>query len=257
LKNFRYDAFLHSSARNLALAEKARLDIMTLCNCCYGSLKHALHRLEKDTSRRQEINSLLSSEGMEYAGVVRVRHILDILHSGIGTQGIAQKIRRHFKGLRIAIHHGCHLLRPRQVAEFDRPGSPTKFKELVEVTGATCVPWINSLECCGSPLWGVDNELSLDLTEKKIRGAKEAGADFLCVSCPFCQLQFDRVQRILIKRRGLEAAVPSLLYTQLLGLSLGIDESALGISLNEMDCRAIETFMTPALRDEAILRKSV
>jgi heterodisulfide reductase subunit B len=245
LKNFRHDAFLLSSARNLSLAEKAQLDIMTLCNCCYGSLRHVSRSLGEDDSKREEINGLLQKEGLRYAEGVQIRHVLDVLHSEIGLQAIQRKIARNLKGLKIALHHGCHLLRPREVTGFDTPGNPTRFKDLVEVTGATCVPWTSSLECCGSPLWGVDNELSMDLTEKKIQGAKEAGADFFCVACPFCQLQFDRVQRILAQRRGLEATLPSLLYTQLLGISLGIDEHALGITRNELDCRSVLNFGGP------------
>lgn len=33
LRNIEFKAFLFSSARNLALAEKKKLDVMTLCQC--------------------------------------------------------------------------------------------------------------------------------------------------------------------------------------------------------------------------------
>ena len=41
LRNIDFKVFLLSSARNLALAEKKNLNVMTLCKCCYGSLKKA------------------------------------------------------------------------------------------------------------------------------------------------------------------------------------------------------------------------
>jgi heterodisulfide reductase subunit B len=125
------------------------------------------------------------------------------------------------------------------VAQFDPPADPSKFDDLVQVTGAKSIPWTKKLDCCGAPLWGVNDELSLDLTESKLSDAKQSGADFLCVACPFCQMQFDRVQRILDTRRGIRHPIPSILYTQLIGLALGIDAKTLGIDQNEIDSTGI------------------
>ena len=239
LKNFRYNAYLLSSAHNLALAEKEHLNIMTLCNCCYGSLKHANQILKERLPEREKVNASLHKEGLEYTGDVTVRHVLDILHAEIGIHGLNEKIKKRLNGLPIATHYGCHLLRPRQVAQFDPPADPSKFDDLVQVTGAKSIPWTKKLDCCGAPLWGVNDELSLDLTESKLSDAKQSGADFLCVACPFCQMQFDRVQRILDTRRGIRHPIPSILYTQLIGLALGIDAKTLGIDQNEIDSTGI------------------
>jgi len=239
LKNFRYNAYLLSSAHNLALAEKEHLNIMTLCNCCYGSLKHANQILKERLPEREKVNASLHKEGLEYTGDVTVRHVLDILHAEIGIHGLNEKIKKRLNGLPIATHYGCHLLRPRQVAQFDPPADPSKFDDLVQVTGAKSIPWAKKLDCCGAPLWGVNDELSLDLTESKLSDAKQSGADFLCVACPFCQMQFDRVQRILDTRRGIRHPIPSILYTQLIGLALGIDAKTLGIDQNEIDSTEI------------------
>jgi heterodisulfide reductase subunit B len=148
-----------------------------------------------------------------------------------------------FDGLKIATHYGCHLLRPREVVQFDNTISPTKLYQLDEVTGAKSVDWLAKLECCGSPLWGVNDELSLDLTENKLKNAKQAGADYLCVVCTYCQLQFDRVQHILLSQRSPEYQLPSILYTQLLGLSLGIDGETLGLAENQVSISEIESFL--------------
>jgi len=239
LKNFRYNAYLLSSAHNLALAEKEHLNIMTLCNCCYGSLKHANQILKERLPEREKVNASLHKEGLEYTGDVTVRHVLDILHAEIGIHGLNEKIKKRLNGLPIATHYGCHLLRPRQVAQFDPPADPSKFDDLVQVTGAKSIPWTKKLDCCGAPLWGVNDELSLDLTESKLSDAKQSGAEFLCVACPFCQMQFDRVQRILNTRRGIRHPIPSILYTQLIGLALGIDAKTLGIDQNEIDSTGI------------------
>ena len=57
MKNSDFKTFVLFSARNLALAEKQGLDVMTLCKCCFGSLKKVNHLMKEDSSLRDEINS--------------------------------------------------------------------------------------------------------------------------------------------------------------------------------------------------------
>jgi len=239
LKNYDFKAYVLSSARNLALAERRKLNIMTLCNCCYGSLKHADHMMEEDSSLKDEINTTLQKEGLKYNGGVEIRHVLDIFHKDIGIDHLKQHITKSFKGPKIATHYGCHILRPRQVVRFDDPEEPSIFDRLVEITGAESVDWNNKVKCCGAPVWGINDELSMDLIENKITDARNSGAEYLCVSCAYCQLQFDRVQRMLSEKRGTDNYLPSILYTQLLGLSLGIDAETLGIHQNELSISEI------------------
>jgi heterodisulfide reductase subunit B len=122
--------------------------------------------------------------------------------------------------------------------------SPVKFDQLVEVTGAASIPWIAKHECCGSPLMGVNDELSMDLTEKKLENAKRAGADYLCVACPYCQMQFDKVQDIMLSHRSSELLLPAILYPQLLGLCLGIDLPNLGLEENKLPIIGIQQFLS-------------
>jgi heterodisulfide reductase subunit B len=242
-KNFNFMAAILASARNLSLAEKKNLDIMTFCNCCYGSMKHVNHLMREDVSIQKAVNTILEKEGLAYAGGVETKHLLEVFHKDIGIEQLKEKIVKRFKNLKIATHYGCHILRPRQIIQFDNPAAPSIFDRLVEITGAESIPWQTKLECCGSPMWGIDDDLSMDLTEKKITDALDSGADYLCTACSYCQLQFDRVQRILISRRKVKQRLPSVLYTQLIGLSLGIDEKTLGIKQNELDISGILNFL--------------
>jgi heterodisulfide reductase subunit B len=120
------------------------------------------------------------------------------------------------------------------VVRFDNPVGPSIFDELVEATGAESVSWPMRLECCGAPLWGINDELSMDLTLKKLNDGKAAGAEYLCVACPYCHIQFDAVQRKIIAQRGMNHPLPSILYPQLLGLSLGMSKKSLGLEMNEI-----------------------
>jgi heterodisulfide reductase subunit B len=242
-KNINFKAYILSSARNLSLAEKRELDIITFCNCCYGTLKHVNHILKENNSLKDEVNKTLGKEGLVYDGNVEIKHLLEILYKDIGISKIKEKIVQTFKGLRVAAHYGCHILRPNQLVQFDEPGTASIFDECVQITGAEIISWQEQLECCGSPLWGVDDELSMDLTLKKIKDARQGGADYLCVACSFCQLQFDRVQNMLLEKKGNNHGLPSVLYTQLLGLSLGIDENKLGIQKNELGADGLKGFL--------------
>lgn len=244
IRNINFDAHLLSSARNLALARKRGLNIMTICNCCFGTLRHVNHILKEDPIKRDEININLEKEGLKYDGDVKVRHIIGILFRNIGLEVIKKKITGRFEGLKIAIHYGCHVLRPRHISHFSDPGTAYIFDQLIDITGAEIISWSEQLECCGAPMWGIDDELSMDLMEKKINNARESGADYLCVACPYCQVQFDKVQKILIERRGRKYYLPSILYTQFLGLCLGIDEKSLGLEKNKLDITGIRSYLS-------------
>ena len=243
-RNMNFEAYVLSSARNLALSEGHGRNMMTLCKCCYGSLKKADHLMKENSSLRGEINSILAEEGLEYRGGVEVKHFLSVLHKDIGVDRLTEKMTGSFKDLKIATHYGCHALRPSDITDFDNPVAPVLFDQLVETTGARSIDWPSKLECCGAPLFGVNDCLSLDLTQKKLAGGKESGADYLCTACPYCQLQFDAVQDMLIEQRGVDYHLASILFPQLLGLAMGIDSDTLGIKMNQIDISAIEAFLS-------------
>ena len=241
LRNINFEAFVLLSARNLALAERAGRDIMALCQCCFGTLKKAYVLLKEHGSLRKDMNAVLAKEGLHYEGKVEVRHLLQVLYHEVGTKTIKKHVAKPFAGVNIAAHYGCHVLRPSTIVQFDDPIAPTLFDKLVGVTGARSVPWQRRLECCGAPLRGVNDELSMALTNKKLDDGKDAGAHYLCVACPYCQIQFDTAQGGM----GRNHRLPTILYPQLLGLCMGIDEKALGLEANQVSLQGIEQFLAP------------
>jgi heterodisulfide reductase subunit B len=129
------------------------------------------------------------------------------------------------------------------VVGFDNPVAPSLFDQLVEATGAESIDWPMKLECCGAPLWGVNDRLSMDLTLKKLTDGKKSGADYVCTACPYCHLQFDQVQKMILSQRNLNHPLPSVIYPQLLGLTLGIDRKTLGMEKNEIPITGIEELL--------------
>lgn len=234
-RDISFESFVYSAARNMALAEKKGLSIVTPCKCCYGSLRHAAHFLREDAVLRQRISDELKKEGLSWTGVCEVKHVLTVLRDDVGLEAIKAKIVNPQPGLVVAAHYGCHALRPGPVMQFDDPLAPTIFEELIAVTGARTVDWPRRLDCCGNPLLGKNDALSLALMRTKVRDAAESGAQCLCTACTYCQIQFDQVQA----ERG-EATLPAILYMQLLGLAMGVAERHLGISRNYLPYKTIQ-----------------
>jgi heterodisulfide reductase subunit B2 len=228
LRNSHFEAWVLSSARNLALAEREKVDLVTVCSCCYGSLKQVDHLLGRDEALRASANAAIAGERLSCSGSARVRHLLQVLRDDVGLERMRRERRRTFEGVKVACHYGCHLLRPSDVVQLDDAKSPSILDEIVEVTGATSVPWTAKLDCCGSPVRGLDDGLSTELVARKVRSARESGADLICVVCPYCYLQFDPARRALAAEGRFEP-LPVILVHQLLGLSLGIDAPALGL----------------------------
>jgi heterodisulfide reductase subunit B len=222
-RNTDFGAFVLSAAKNLAVAQKAGLDMLVMCKCCYGSLKKVEHILHQDQELKTEINGFLAKENLEYQN--------------------GECITKVYSGLQIAVSYGCHALRPSKVTAFDDPVSPKIFDELVEITGAYSVDWSRKLDCCGAPLTGINDQLAMEMAQKKIASAKEASANFICTACPYTQLQFDKIQAYWSAGADDTERLAPILYPQLLGLSMGIDEKILGIAENEIDLSGITSFL--------------
>ena len=228
-KGIDFKAFILMSGRNLALAEKRGADLVTTCACCYGTIKQADNILKQDTSLFDYVNGILKREGLAYSGKGVIKHLLEVLLDNPGITGLKAKLDGSLSGVKVATQYGCKMLRPSDVVSFDSPLSPGKFDELVDATGAEAVPWTQKLECCGSPLIGVNDATAMQLAKNKLDSAREAKADLMVTACPFCYLQFGRSRDALIRESGDSFIVPSLTFVQLLGLALGLGQTAVGL----------------------------
>ena len=242
LRNTDPVAYLLSAVRNLALAERAGLDMLVLCKCCFGSLKQAMAVMAEEGPLAAQVRRLLAVEGLRYAGRVRVRHLLALLHRDVGPEALRGGCVKHYDGLRVAVQYGCHALRPSRVTGFDDPVDPTLFDDLVRATGAESVDWEGRLECCGAPLTGANDDLAVSLTRRKLSTAAKAGAHVICTACPYCQLQFAKVAG-QAAAAGDQVPLP-ILYPQLLGLCMGVAASHLGIATGAGSLPTAGSFLT-------------
>ena len=127
LKNINFKSFVMSSARNLSLAASRGSNIVTLCSCCYGSLKQAQQVLTEDLSLKEETNRILSKEGLHYNGKVEIKHLLEVLYSDFGVDQLQNQLVRTYSDLKVAVQYGCHMLRPREIMQTEHSAAPPGF----------------------------------------------------------------------------------------------------------------------------------
>lgn len=222
------------AARNLCLSEEEGLDILTVCNGCFGSLSDANHILKEDNTLRDKVNQHLSIINKEFKGNIEVRHIAEYLYHEIGVKRIHKEVTRELDNLRVAVHYGCHLIRPSKERKLGSVENPNFLDELVEATGAKSVEYADKLACCGAG-GGVRTAVldnSLKLAQRKLMNIKAAKADCIVDVCPFCHLQLDTGQTEIMKKFGNSYSIPVLHYTQLLGIAMNFGVEELGIQMN-------------------------
>ena len=224
-----HDMMLTLAARNLCLAEQQNLNIMTLCPGCAGTLRKVNKTLQEDKKLKEIVNGHLKEIGMDFKGTIKVRHLIQMLAEDIGFEKIKETVKKPLTQLKVAEHNGCHVLRPTKYIGFDDPENPIILKNLIELTGAECLDYMDETECCGAPIIGVNDQIPLQLAREKLNHIKDAGAQALITICPFCHMMFDinqpRIERTFNETFG----IPVLHYTQLLGLSMGFSPEELAL----------------------------
>jgi heterodisulfide reductase subunit B len=215
------------SARNLAIAEKMGCDICAPCNSCYTILRKTNRYIAWDPKVRGKILSALKAANLTYDGKVDVRHPLDILVNDIGLPAIQDKAVLNFNGLRIAPYYGCQIVRP--VKDFDEMDDPMTMDYLLSALGADVVPFADKVRCCGGMLMTTYEEVALDLNNELLTTAEESGAEIVATACPLCQMNLEAYQAKINEKYHTKHNMPIVYFTQLLGLTLGIDSKRLGI----------------------------
>ncbi len=231
--------WLALAARNLCIAEEMGLDILTLCNGCFETLKMANESLKADASLKEDTNKLLNEAGRRFKGEIEVKHLVEVLYNEVGPGRIVENVEKSLKSLRVAVHYGCHLLRPSDLLRFDDPERPSSLDELIDATGAESIPYVGKMLCCGSGLRFVESEASLGLVRKKLSSIKKARADCVVVVCPFCWIQYDLSQPLLRRTFNETYELPVLYYPELLGLAMGWDPEDMGLRFHRVSVEPI------------------
>ncbi len=229
LESIDEQAYLALNARILAMAESKGKDLLAICSACASSLKHAKKLLDRRKTARMEVNSLLSTDGLEYKRKVKVKHLLDVFQEDIGFYDLRQAIVNPYRGIRLAAHYGCHATRPFDNIHSKGETIPTIIDSVIRIAGGIPVEYPEKLACCGAPLLAMDEKLAGKVGLDKVRNVKESGAEGIITACTYCDIQLTQVQ---FGGRWEKSRIPILTLPQFLGPALGIDDEGLGLHDN-------------------------
>jgi succinate dehydrogenase / fumarate reductase, cytochrome b subunit len=217
------------NARNLAIAEKAGLDLLTICSTCQGMLSLANLRMT-DPKVRARVDGALKPLGIEYRGTTKVRHLLDVLTKDIGLDTIRARVKRPLSGLKVGAFYGCHLLRPADELQSESAEEPRSFENLLAAVGAEPVFYRGRVMCCGFPIQFVKPEVASRIAGHQIEDAKSHGAHAMATPCPLCHISLDAYQNQAEKAVGKPLDMPVFHLPQVVGLALGATPEELGLS---------------------------
>ncbi len=218
------------AARNLALAERKGLDLVTPCSSCFVTLNKANIHLQEHPQLLTQVNEALSVADLEYHGSVRVRQIIDVLVNDITPDFIASRVQQKLGGLKVAPYYGCQSVRPDY--GYDDTELPQTLDRLVECLGAQAVDFPLKARCCGGSLALSEEDKVLGLMRLLLESAAENGAQCLITPCPLCQTNLDVYQGKVNARFKTSYNLPVFFVSQLIGIALGIDYKSLGLNTN-------------------------
>ena len=236
---FHIPTWLVIAARNISIAEEIGANPLTGCNGCYGTLRDAWYELEHEYELKKEVNEHLAKIGRTYRGNLEPKHVVQALYLDMGIDYLKDHIKHKFSDLKVAVHYGCHIVKPSDKRPWDGEYEAPRFlDEIVEVTGAKSIDYKDKYMCCGAggAVRTAVKEVAADFTREKLTNMRDAGVDIIINCCPFCHLQLDLGQmetnNIFSDIIGEPFHIPVIYITQLLGVAFGMDPSSLGLIKN-------------------------
>ena len=233
-------------ARNLAIAEKAGLDLVAPCSACFKNAYFTNKYMKEDPELADHINYALEEDNLQFNGNINVWHLIEVFADEIGLEAIKEKVTKPLEGLKVAAYYGCQIVRPRKNGE--NVEDPHFFEELMAAIGTKPVDFANRLRCCGGSLIMTSREAALDMVQKILQNAVDNQADVIATACPLCQINLECYQTQVNEAFGKDYAVPVLYFTQLMGLALGVPPKRLGFGKEFV---SVMPFLSPFLVKEA------
>lgn len=240
-----HKTWLALGARNLSLSNNGNGGIVSFCSGCVETLKGVNYYINKEEKVKKDVNKVLKKVGKTYDGKTIVKHFAEILHENIGK--IKDNVVNPLDGFKVAVHYGCHYLRPSEIIDWDDPFEPVTIDEIVEALGAESVDYDLKLECCGNPVEKSDSDLSLLMIDNKLQAIEKAGANCVALVCPACYQQFDFKQRELNKENDSDYAIPIFYLSELVALAFGYTPEEIGLKFHRVRPKTfLESLKFPA-----------
>jgi len=201
-------------SRNLALANRMSLAMVSPCPACSIRHKVAQYELERDPELKTRIEDDI---GMNLEMPPKPKHILEVLYRDVGMDAIKAKVQKSLKGLKVVAYYGCFLVRPPEIAGFDDPENPTIMDEVIRALGAEAIDWSHKIDCCGGGLSIVAPDIVRKLVNKIVGAASKVEADAIVTACGICQANLDMRQA----RDSGSHPLPVFYFSELSALAFG------------------------------------
>ncbi len=201
-------------ARNIAKAQGRGRPLVVPCAGCFNNLKGAENVLKKGGGLADEIEEIV---GFTYRNDTEILALIDVVVNRIGLEMVKEKVTRPLSGLKVASYYGCALVRNPKITQLDDPENPMYIDRVMEVLGATPVEWSYKTECCGADLALTHGDTVVEMVNRIVQMAEEAGADCITCSCGLCQANLEMRQKL--EGHGL----PVFYFTELMGLAMGLE----------------------------------
>ena len=211
------------SARNLALAEKhlPGQDMVSGCPACWLASRETAERLSQFDDLMAETNESLKEAGLNLAGTVKPRHIVEVLIEDVGFNEMKQAVVKPLKEMKIAGYVGCQTNRPFGIAgeSFE---NPQYLDKMIETVGAEAVTGFDQkVTCCGGALAFSEPDKSQKQIRDIVESAYDHGAEMIVTPCQLCQANVEIYQSEINKKQGTKFAMPVVYYSQLMTVAYG------------------------------------
>ena len=213
------------TARNLAIAQKHDINtIITLCGSCTYILKKAKIELQ-NKAKREIINKSLEKIDLFYKNEIRIRHLAEILNEKEILEKLKSKLEQKID-LKVAFQNPCMLMRPDRISQMENEKYDL-IKNLLELSGAQVEPYDYQNKCCEGTMLVDKSRTGETLIKIRYDSLNETKADLMITSCPNCQLVYN-----IFPATFKIKTVPTIFFTQLIGLALGGLHEELGLKRN-------------------------
>lgn len=230
-------------ARNLAIAAREANGtdkLVAPCSACYLNLAKADHYMQESPELGERVNAALAAGEFSYKpGVLKIRHLLDVILNDIGLDAVEKCVVQPLTGLRIVPYLGCMVPRPDYGERYSDHDFPNELDRLLRALGAEVVDFPLKTECCGGHMPQIGPEMGFELIRRLISTAARSEADAMVTLCPMCQLNLDAYQGEMNQHFKTNYHVPVLFFTQLIGLAFGIGAKDLGFGLELVSARNV------------------
>lgn len=223
-------AWLYLAARNMAVAERDKRNLIPICNGCFLSFNEAREELIGDLKLRKKINKQLTKEGLTFKGKLKIVHLIDVFYEV--REEIKAKITKDLSKKKIAAHLGCHGEEERGEEPIDGIPRLEKMIAVMKVIGLETEAYPTLHECCGAGGIISEHDMPFRMTGNKLTELIEMGYEGMATICPFCQSQYETKQAVISQIIKKEVKLPVYYLTQLIGMAWDLDEESLGLHLN-------------------------